>query len=67
MVIGKRYADARSPRYATIDDVPSWARPGVQRLINRGVLSGVGNGKLDLSLDMIRTLLVTQMMVDENK
>lgn len=67
MVIGKRYADARSPRYATIDDVPGWAREETQRLIDRGVLSGVGNGKLDLSLDMIRTLLVTQMMVDENK
>lgn len=67
MVIGKRYADARSPRYETIDDVPAWAKDGVQRLIDRGVLSGVGNGRLDLSLDMLRTLLVTQNMIDENK
>lgn len=67
MVIGKRYADARSPRYATIDDVPAWAREETQRLIDRGVLAGTSGGKLDLSLDMLRTLVVCQRMVDEGK
>lgn len=67
MVIGKRYADVCSPRYATIDDVPAWAKGGVRRLIDRGALVGTGGGKLDLSLDMLRTLLVTQNMIDENK
>lgn len=64
MVIGKRYADVCSPRYATIDDVPAWAKDGVQRLVDRGALAGTGGGKLDLSLDMLRTLLITQKMVD---
>ena len=64
MVIGKRYADARSPRYATIDDVPGWAREETQRLIDRGALAGTGGGKLDLSLDMLRTMIVCQRMVD---
>ena len=64
MVIGKRYADARSPRYATIDDVPAWARKETQRLIDRGVLAGTGGGKLDLSLDMLRTMIVCQRMMD---
>jgi len=64
MVIGKRYADACNPRYATIDDVPGWARKETQRLIDRGVLAGTSGGKLDLSLDMLRTLLITQKMVD---
>lgn len=64
MVIGKRYADARSPRYATIDDVPGWAREETQRLIDRGVLAGTGGGKLDLSLDMLRTMIVCQRMMD---
>ena len=67
MVIGKRYAEACSPRYATIDDVPAWAKDGVQRLIDRGALAGTGGGKLDLSEDMLRTMLVTQAMIDENK
>lgn len=64
MVIGKRYADARSPRYATIDDVPAWAREETQRLIDRGALAGTGGGKLDLSLDMLRTMIVCQRMID---
>lgn len=65
MVIGKRYADARSPRYATIDDVPGWAREETQRLIDRGVLAGTSGGKLDLSLDMLRTMIVCQRMMED--
>ena len=64
MVIGKRYADACSPRYATIDDVPAWAREETQRLVDRGVLAGTTGGKLDLSLDMLRTMIVCQRMMD---
>ena len=64
MVIGKRYADACSPRYATIDDVPTWARVWTQRLIDHGVLAGTTDGKLDLSLDMLRTMIVCQRMLD---
>ena len=67
LVVGAKYAAARNPRYETIKDVPGWAQAGVQRLVDRGALAGTGGGKLDLSLDMLRTLLVTQMMIDENK
>lgn len=48
-------------------DVPAWAQDTVQNLVNNGALAGVGDGKLDLSLDMLRTLLVTQAIIDENK
>ena len=64
MVIGKRYADARSPRYATIGDVPGWAREETQRLIDRGVLAGTTGGKLNVTRDMLRTMIVCQRMVD---
>lgn len=67
LVVGAKYAAARNPRYETIKDVPGWAQAGVQRLVDRGALTGTGGGKLDLSLDMLRTLLVTQAMIDENK
>lgn len=67
LVVGTKYAAARNPRYETIKDMPGWARAGVQRLVDRGALAGTGGGKLDLSLDMLRTLLVTQAMIDENK
>lgn len=64
LVVGAKYAAARNPRYETIKDMPGWAQAGVQRLVDRGALAGTGGGKLDLSLDMLRTLLVTQKMVD---
>jgi hypothetical protein len=54
-------------RYNTIEDVPAWAQDGVRRLVERGALVGTGGGKLDLSEDMLRTLLVCQKMIDENK
>ena len=64
MVIGKRYADARSTRYATIDDVPGWAREETQKLIDRGALLGDEHGNLDVTMDMLRTMIVCQRMVD---
>ena len=67
LVVGAKYAAARNPRYETIKDMPGWAQAGVQRLVDRGALAGTGGGKMDLSLDMLRTLLVTQAMIDENK
>lgn len=54
-------------RYNTIEEVPSWARADAQRLINRGALQGNTDGKLDVSEDMLRTMIVCQRMVDEQK
>ena len=45
-------------------DVPVWAQDTVQKLVDDGTLEGMGNGKLDLSMDMIRTLVVCQRMID---
>ena len=64
---GAREEALDMPRYDSVAEMPQWARADVQRLIDRGVLSGVGNGRLDLSLDMIRTMLVCQRMLDEQK
>lgn len=64
---GAREEALDMPRYDSVAEMPQWARAGVQRLIDQGVLSGVGNGKLDLSLDMIRTMIVCQRMLDEQK
>lgn len=45
-------------------DVPAWAIDSLQELVDKGVLAGVGDGKLDLSMDMLRTLSVCQRMMD---
>ena len=65
LVVGAKYAAARNPRYETIKDMPDWAQAGVQRLVERGALAGTGGGELDLSRDMLRTMIVCQRMVDE--
>ncbi len=46
---------------------PSWAREEAQRLIDRGALQGGTDGRLDLSEDMLRTMIVCQRMIDEAK
>jgi len=65
LMIGTRYAEASNPRYETIDDVPGWALEETQRLIDRGALKGDAHGKLDVSMDMLRTMIVCQRMTDE--
>ena len=43
-------------------DVPAWALDSLQALVDKGVLAGVGDGKLDLSMDMLRTRVIAANM-----
>ena len=57
----------RNTRYGRIVngkvmDVPAWALDSLQALVDKGVLAGVGDGKLDLSMDMLRTLVIAANM-----
>ena len=50
-------------RYGRIVDgkvmgVPVWAQDTVQKLVDDGALEGMGNGQLDLSMDMLRMLAI---------
>ena len=64
-VVGIKYAAACNPRYETIKDMPGWAREEAQRLIDRGALLGDEHGNLGVTMDMLRTMIVCQRMVDE--
>lgn len=44
-------------RFKEVSDCPAWARETVKKLIANGYLSGGDNG-LDLSLDMVRLLVI---------
>lgn len=44
--------------YRTIDDVPSYYCEAVQKLIDRGAISGTGNGELNLGADICRALTI---------
>ncbi len=50
-------ADRRARTYRTLESVPDWARPTVERLAAAGVLQGNGRD-LDLRYDLLRTLVV---------
>lgn len=67
LFITKHMVDACNKNYETIEDVPSWARDTVQHLVDTGVIAGTGNGKLDISYDMLRMLVVCQRMFDSNR
>ena len=66
-IIGMRYAEARNPRYYSIDDVPSWAREETQRLIDRGALQGDGKHELNVTYDALQAMIVCQRMVGNAK
>lgn len=58
----------RDKRYGRIvdgkvTDVPDWALDSLQALADKGALAGVGDGNLNLTMDMLRTLVITQRMV----
>lgn len=44
-------------RYNSIESLPDWARPTIQKMIDKGLLNGNGTS-LDLSLDMIRMFVI---------
>lgn len=45
--------------YNYIDDnMPDWARPTIQKLVDKGYLRGNDNGELELTLDMLRMFVV---------
>lgn len=52
-------------RYNSVNELPEWAQEETQRLVDRGALKGDENGNLDVTMDMLRTMIVCQRMVDE--
>ncbi len=66
-IIGMRYAEARNPRYYSLDDVPAWAREETQRLIDSGALQGDGKHELNVTYDALQAMIVCQRMIDNAK
>lgn len=40
------------------ENMPSWAKPTIQKLMDRGVLNGIDDNELGLTMDMIRLLVI---------
>lgn len=46
-------------RYNTVDEMPDWAKPTIEKMIAKGLIGGTGGtDALDLSMDMIRTFVI---------
>ena len=44
-------------RYNTVQELPTWARPAIQKLMDKGFLNGTDKG-LDLTMDSVRLLVI---------
>jgi N-acetylmuramoyl-L-alanine amidase len=51
-------------RYNSVNELPEWAQEETQKLIDRGALLGDEHGNLGVTMDMLRTMIVCQRMVD---
>ena len=45
-------------KYRTVKEVPEWARPTIQKLVDEGYLKGEKTGNLALDRDLTRTLVI---------
>ena len=48
--------------YNTVDDVPAWARPTIQKLVDKGALKGNEKGELQLVDIMLRIFVANDRM-----
>nr|DAQ86686.1 MAG TPA: N-acetylmuramoyl-L-alanine amidase [Caudoviricetes sp.] len=59
-IVKQEIANAEKAKkvYDTVDAVPAWGKETVQKLINKGFLQGDDKGKLALSTDLLRLLVI---------
>lgn len=51
-------AESAKKVYNSVAECPAWARDTVQKLVNKGILHGDDKGKLALSTDLLRLLVI---------
>lgn len=44
--------------YKNFNDLPDWAKPTIKKLMDRGSIAGDGNGNINLSEDVVKTLVI---------
>ena len=67
MIVGMRYVDEKQKRYDSVESMPTYYREEAQKLVDRGALKGRADGNLDVSDDMIRTMIICQRMLEAGK
>ena len=59
--------DDMATRYNSVNELPEWAQEETRRLVDRGALLGDEHGNLDVTMDMLRTMIVCQRIIDNAK
>ena len=44
--------------YKTLEDIPAWGKPTVKKLVNKKAIQGDENGNLNITNDLLRTLVI---------
>ena len=44
--------------YKTLEDIPAWGKPTVEKLVNKKAIQGDENGNLNITNDLLRTLVI---------
>ena len=51
--------------YNTVNEIPEYAKSIIKDLVDSGVIKGEENGNLNLSDEMIRTIIITKRMIEK--
>ena len=53
--------------YQTVNQIPEYAKSIIKDLVDSGVIKGEENGNLNLSDEMVRTIIITKRMIEREK
>lgn len=63
----KKMYDEINPTYNTLDEVPSYWRDDIRELVEKGIISGVGGGKLGLTHSDCKAAVLAKRIVEKLK
>lgn len=63
----KKMYDEINPTYNTIDEVPSYWRDDIRELVEKGIISGVGGGKLGLTHSDCKAAVLAKRIAEKLK
>ena len=63
----KKMYDDINPTYNTIDEVPSYWREDIRELVEKGIISGVGGGKLGLTHSECKAAVLAKRIAEKLK
>lgn len=58
MPLIENYGKEVKKMYKTINDIPDWGKATITKLVEKGFLNGDSDGNLNLSMDMLRILVI---------